>query len=84
MRAPVVQGAQVSTALADLLESNVTLPNEESDVLQVAPPSAFVLLVFDLSFFAVLYQFKQRQLVTAVNLSASSARAASCRAHWQF
>lgn len=84
MRAPVVQGAQVSTALADLLESNVTLPSEESDVLQVTPPPAFVVLAFDVSFLAVFYQFKQGQLGTAVKLCASSARAASCSAHWQF
>ena len=35
MRAPVVQGAQVNTALAELLKSTVTLPGEEADVLQV-------------------------------------------------
>jgi hypothetical protein len=35
MRAPVVQGAQVNTALAEFLKSTVTLPSEEADVLQV-------------------------------------------------
>jgi hypothetical protein len=35
MRAPVVQGAQINNALAELLKSTVTLPSEEADVLQV-------------------------------------------------
>jgi hypothetical protein len=35
MRSPTVQGARVTTALAELLESNVALPSEEGDVLQV-------------------------------------------------
>jgi hypothetical protein len=42
MRSPTVQGARVITALAELLESNVALPSEEGDLLQVRNASCML------------------------------------------